>query len=78
MSLDRLEGEFAIAYSDDGSKFDIPKALVPKDAKQGARVRLQLKEGKVMMVKVDRKGTRSLDEKIKEKLERLKRGDHLK
>jgi hypothetical protein len=30
------------------------------------------------MVKVDRRGAKALDEKIKEKLERLRRGDHLK
>ena len=77
-SLDRFEEEFAVAYSDDGSKFDIPKELVPKGAAQGARVRLFLKDGKVIMVRVDRKEAKSLDEKIKEKLERLKRGDHLK
>lgn len=77
-SLDRFEEEFAVAYSDDGTKFDIPKELVPEGGAQGARVRLFLKEGKVVMVRVDRKEARSLDEKIREKLERLKRGDHLK
>ena len=77
-SLDRFEEEFAIAYSDDGTKYDMPKVLVPKGVMQGARVRLFLKEGKVVMVKVDRKGAKSLDDKIKERLERLKRGDHLK
>jgi hypothetical protein len=59
-------------------KFDVPEALVPKGARQGSRVYLQLKEGKVIMVRVDSRGAKALDEKIKEKLERLRRGDHLK
>lgn len=77
-SIDRFDGEFAIAYSDDKRKFEIPGLLVPIGAKPGSRVWLRLKDDRVITVDLDREGTKSLDEKIKEKLEHLKRGDHLK
>ena len=77
-SLDRFEGDYAIVYSDDGRKFDVARTLLPKRARQGARLKLRISENdKVTSVSIDREGEKELKKKIKEKLERIKRGEHL-
>ncbi|HEX6561966.1 MAG TPA: DUF3006 domain-containing protein [Nitrososphaera sp.] len=77
-SLDRFEGDYAIVYSDDGRKFDVARTLLPKRARQGARLKLTISENdKVASVSIDREGEKELKKKIKEKLERIKRGEHL-
>ncbi|MEO9364111.1 MAG: DUF3006 domain-containing protein [Nitrososphaera sp.] len=78
-SLDRFEGNYAVVYSDDGRKFDIARALLPKRTRQGARLKLTISSGndEVTSVSIDREGEKELKKRIREKLERIKRGEHL-
>ena len=72
-SLDRFEeNDFAVVYADDGRKFDLPKELIPADAKEGDRLRIYLQDTKVIKARIDHEDTEELERKIKEKLERLK------
>lgn len=74
-SLDRFEGGYAVIYSDDGKKFDVPKSMT--DAKAGSRVLLHMEGSCVVKVEEDRKATDEALDRVKKKYERLKRGDHL-
>jgi hypothetical protein len=76
-SLDRFEEDYAVVYADDGRKFDIPRELIPNNAKEGARVKIQLRDSKVIRVIIDHKDTEELERKIREKLERLKSNQHI-
>ena len=77
-SLDRFEeNDIAVVYADDGRKFDVPKGLIPADAKEGDRLRIYLQDTKVIKARIDHEGTEELTRKIKEKLEKLKGNQHL-
>lgn len=76
-SLDRFEGDYAVVYSDDGRKFDIARKLLPKRTRPGARLKLILENNdEVISVSIDNKGQKELKKKIREKLEKIKRGEH--
>jgi hypothetical protein len=76
-SLDRFEeNDLAVVYADDGRKFDVPRGLIPKDAKEGARLKLQLRDSEVTRIIVNHEDTSQLQRKIKEKLERLKHNQY--
>ncbi|AFU57996.1 protein of unknown function DUF3006 [Candidatus Nitrososphaera gargensis Ga9.2] len=74
-SLDRFEGNYAVVYSDDGKKFDVPKDMI--GAKAGSRIRLYIEGSKIFRVEVDSKATDEALDKVRKKYGRLKRGDHL-
>jgi hypothetical protein len=76
-SLDRFEGDYAIIYLDNGRKIDVPRTLISKRTRQGARLEVLLENGNVIGVETDYGATRAIDKRIKEKLEKLKQGKHL-
>ncbi len=61
MVIDRIEGDFAIIEAASGKLFKMPKALLPKDAK----------EGDVLVIEVDKEETEKKKEKIKNKMNSL-------
>jgi DUF3006 family protein len=78
-SLDRVEGNYAVAYSDgDRRKFDIPLEMLPTGGKPGNRLILQLDGDVVANVTVDEKATADAKERIRRKYDKLRRGKHLK
>jgi hypothetical protein len=78
-SLDRVEGNYAVVYSDsDSRKFDIPQEMLPRGCKPGNRLILQLDGNVVAKVIADEIGTEDAKERIKRKYEKLRRGKHLK
>ncbi|MBQ2897048.1 MAG: DUF3006 domain-containing protein [Clostridia bacterium] len=45
-TVDRFEAEFAVVITDDGSSYNIPKALLPEDAKEGSVINISLDKRK--------------------------------
>lgn len=81
-SLDRIEGDFAIVYTDDDDdddhhKFDVPVELV-NDAKPGMRLQLYIEDNQIKRIEIDRDATEEAGDRIRKKYERLRRGHHLK
>ena len=81
-SLDRIEGDFAIVYTDDGDdddhhKFDVPVELV-NDAKPGMRLQLYIENNQIKRIELDREATDEARDRIRKKYEMLRRGRHLK
>lgn len=70
LSIDRFEGtkkEVAVLVDDDGRSFDLPRWLLPKDARAGDVVRLTVER--------DPKATARLVAKTKKVQDDLARGD---
>ncbi|MFL6486779.1 MAG: DUF3006 domain-containing protein [Nitrososphaera sp.] len=82
-SLDRIEGDFAVVYADDGDgndghrKFDVPMKLV-SDAKPGMRLQLHIENNQIKRIEIDREATKGAKDRIHSKYEMLRRGRHLK
>jgi hypothetical protein len=78
-SLDRFEDNgYAVVYTDDGKKFDIPRELIPENVKEGSRLKVHVQDSKVSKVVTDDNDAQKVKRKIREKLERLKHNQHLK
>ncbi len=52
--IDRIEEDMAVVETDDGSLYDIPKNLIPSDAK----------EGDVLLIEVDKDSTIDREQEI--------------
>lgn len=77
-SLDRFSAGYAVIYSDDGRKFDVPKDIIPHDCKAGSRLKLYLDDsGAVARVEMDSKSTEDAKSRISKRYARLSRGEHL-
>lgn len=63
--IDRFEGEYAVVlFGDEEIKVDIPKKLLPSDAKEGTWLNVSFE--------VDISGTKKQEEKIQNLLDKLK------
>ena len=63
--IDRFEGDFAVVLVGDKEiKVDIPKALLPKKAKEGSWLKFN--------IELDPEGTKKQKEKISKLLDKLK------
>ena len=77
-SLDRIEGEIAVVYSDnDGRKFDVPLKSV-KDAKPGMRLQLHIENDQIKHIEIDKEATERARDRIRKKYNKLLQGRHLK
>lgn len=81
-SLDRIEGDFAVVYSDDDdddhhNKFDVPLELV-KDAKPGMRLQLHIENDQIRRIEIDKEVTERARDRIHKKYERLRQGRDLR
>jgi hypothetical protein len=82
-SLDRIEGDFAVVYSDDDddqdhrNKFDVPLELI-RDARPGMRLQLHIENEQIKRIEIDREATEKARDRIHKKYERLQKGHHLR
>jgi Protein of unknown function (DUF3006) len=83
-SLDRIEGDFAVVYSDHDedddhhhNKFDVPLELL-KDAKPGMRLKLHIENDQIKRIEIDKEATEGARDRIYKKYERLRQGRHLR
>jgi hypothetical protein len=83
-SLDRIEGDFAVVYSDhddphhhNNNKFDVPLELV-KDAKPGTRLQLHIENDQIKRIEIDKEATEGAKDRIHKKYKRLRKGLHLR
>jgi hypothetical protein len=82
-SLDRIEGDFAVVYTDGGGdnddhhKFDVPVELV-NNAKPGMHLQLHIENNQIKRIEIDREATEEARDRIRKKYEMLRRGRHLK
>jgi hypothetical protein len=77
-SLDRLEDDYAVVYSNDAPerRFELPRELI-QNAKPGTRLWLHTEGGSVTRVEINSEETQEAKERIHKKYERLRKGFHL-
>ncbi len=77
--IDRFEGEFAVLIvGEDEQRVNVLKKLLPKLSKEGSWLQIEIQNDEVVSAAMDEEETANAKQRIAEKLERLRRGDHLK
>jgi hypothetical protein len=75
--IDRFEGEFAILIvGDDEHHVNVSRKLLPKEAKEGHWLQLDIVGGEVSNIELDEQETKKARQRIAEKLAHLRKGDY--
>ena len=76
-AIDRFEGEWAVLLvGPEGRVVNVPRARLPKRAHEGQWLRVTLQGDVVVAAELDHAETQRRRQRILEKLERLRRGEH--
>jgi hypothetical protein len=77
--IDRFEGKYAVLLVGEGKQpLPIPRKLLPQKSVEGSWLLVVIENGKLISAVIDDEETSKARQRIAEKLERLRRGDHLK
>ena len=77
--IDRFEGEFGVLIvGEDQQRMNVLKKLLPKKSKEGDWLQVEIQNGEVISAVIDKEETANVKQRIAEKLEQLRRGDHIK
>ena len=77
--IDRFEGEFAVLIvEEDEQRLNVPRKLLPEQSEEGSWLQVEIQNGEVISAVMDKEETANAQQRIAEKLARLRRGDHLK
>ncbi len=77
--IDRFEGEIAVVLIGETQRpFDVPRSQIPPEAREGQWLRVEVQGDQVVRVEIDAQASEAAQARIQEKLERLRRGDHLR
>ena len=72
--IDRFEGNLAVLLVGEGeTKLDVPRASLPKKAKEGDWLRGEIAEGKVVSAEIDAEETAKRKDRIKGLMQRLRK-----
>jgi hypothetical protein len=75
--IDRFEGDKAVLFIGE-EQVVVSRSLLPRKAKEGHWLLVELEDGKLMTAAIDEEETARVKERVAEKLAALRRGDHLK
>ncbi len=77
--IDRFEGDWAVLLvGDDPRPLNVPRKALPKGAREGQWLQVDLEGDQVVSAEIDDEEAARAKARIAEKLERLRRGEHLK
>ena len=75
--IDRFENGWAVLLvGDEGRKVDVPRKALPKGAREGHWLQVEVEGDRLVSATIDREETARAKQRILEKLERLRRGEH--
>ena len=76
--IDRFEDGWAVLLvGDDERKVNVPKKALPRGAREGHWLQVELEGEKLISAAIDKEETARARQRVLEKLERLRRGEHL-
>jgi len=76
--IDRFEGDLAVVQiADEIEPRNVLRKLLPRRAKEGDYLQLKIENGNIIQAKIDQDATQAAQKRIQDKLERLRRGEHL-
>jgi hypothetical protein len=77
--IDRFEGDMAVLLiGEQHELMNIPRSQLPDHAREGDYLRIEVRDGEVTSAAIDSEATARARQRIEEKLDRLRRGDHLR
>jgi hypothetical protein len=77
--VDRFEeGQAVLLVGDQERKLVVPRKNLPRGVKEGHWLKVEIEEGRLINALIDEEETSKVKQRIAEKLERLRRGEHLK
>jgi len=77
--IDRFEGDIAVLLTgDNGERKDVSRTILPRKAKEGHWLQVEIQNGEVIKAVIDENETTNAKQRIAEKLEHLRKGDQLK
>jgi len=77
--IDRYEGEFAVLFvGEENRQVIVSRKEIPKAVQEGEWLKVELDGDHLLHVEIDEAETGSARQRIAEKLDRLRRGEHLK
>ncbi len=76
--IDRFEDDWAVLLvGEQELRVNVPRKALPRGAREGHWLQVELEGDRLISVTIDREETAKAKQRIMEKLERLKRGEHL-
>ena len=77
--IDRFEGDIAVLLvGSERRVLDVPRDALPMGAREGMWLKVEIDNGMLKRVELDEEATEAARQRIQEKLDRLRRGDHLR
>jgi len=77
--IDRFEGNNAVlSVGEENRQIVVPRKSLPKGIREGVWLQVEVEGDQLISAEIDEEETARMRERIAEKLERLRRGDHLK
>lgn len=67
-----------IGEGDDEHELVVPRSQLPRHSREGHWLKVEVADGQIVVAETDEAATEAARQRIAEKLERLRRGDHLK
>ena len=76
--IDRFEGEWAVLLvGEEERRLNVPRKNLPRGAREGQWLQVELEGDQLLSASIDREATDQARQRVMEKLERLRRGEHL-
>jgi len=77
--IDRFEeGRAVLLVGEKEKKVIVPRKSLPRGAREGHWLKVEFERGELMSAAIDEEETAKTRQRIAEKLERLRRGEHLR
>ena len=77
--IDRFEDGWAVLLvGDEERKLSVPREALPRGAREGHWVRIEVEGNEVADIAADKEATEAARRRIADKLNRLRRGEHLR
>lgn len=77
--VDRVEaGKAVVLVGDEEERLVVPMASLPAGTKEGTWLEVDVEDDRILSAKLDPEGEKAAQQRITDKLARLRRGDHLK
>ena len=77
--IDRFEGDSAVLLvGEERQVVDVPRDALPMGAREGMWLKVEIDNGMLKRVELDEDATDAARQRIQEKLDRLRRGEHLR
>lgn len=77
--VDRFEGDFAVLIAAERSEpLVVPRQDLPEEVREGDHLDIDMRDDAIIAIRIDAEATAAAQQRIQEKLNRLRRGDHLR